>query len=202
MSFRIEQKYRINKYKLPDLYKWISKNNGEKVYLDRAVSSIYFDNYKLSSYHDSMEGVIPRKKIRLRWYDNIKNKLKNSNLEKKINSIEGKFKKVEKATNPSNILKLGILDNGYGLCFPVLQVDYNREYFKIFDIRITVDTKIRYKNFKEEHFFNQYLNDDEIVLEAKALNTNIKNFIDENIYFEKIRFSKYCNAIEKLNYYK
>ena len=171
-------------------------------YLGLLKSSIYFDNYKLSSYHDSMEGVIPRKKIRLRWYDNIKNKLKNSNLEKKINSIEGKFKKVEKATNPSNILKLGILDNGYGLCFPVLQVDYNREYFKIFDIRITVDTKIRYKNFKEEHFFNQYHNDDEIVLEAKALNTNIKNFVDENIYFEKIRFSKYCNAIEKLNYYK
>ena len=148
MSFRIEQKYRINKYKLPDLYKWISKNNGEKVYLDRAVSSIYFDNYKLSSYHDSMEGVIPRKKIRLRWYDNIKNKLKNSNLEKKINSIEGKFKKVEKATNPSNILKLGFLDKEYGLCFPILQIDYNREYFKIFDIRITLDTKIRYKNYK------------------------------------------------------
>ena len=202
MSFRIEQKYRINKYKLPDLYKWISKNNGEKIYLDRTVSSIYFDNYKLSSYHDSMEGVIPRKKIRLRWYGNIKNKLENSNLEKKINSVEGKFKKVEKATNPSNILKLGVLDNGYGLCFPILQIDYNREYFKIFDIRITVDTKIRYKNYKEEHFFNQYHNDDETVLEAKALNTNIKNFIDENIYFEKIRFSKYCNAIEKLNYYK
>ena len=202
MSFRIEQKYRINKYKLPDLYKWISKNNGEKVYLDRAVSSIYFDNYKLSSYHDSMEGVIPRKKIRLRWYGNIKNKLENSNLEKKINSVEGKFKKVEKAINPSNILKLGVLDNGYGLCFPILQIDYNREYFKIFDIRITLDTKIRYKNYKEEHFFNQYHNDDETVLEAKALNTNIKNFVDENIYFEKIRFSKYCNAIEKLNYYK
>lgn len=202
MSFRIEQKYRINKYKLPDLYKWISKNNGEKIYLDRTVSSIYFDNYKLSSYHDSMEGVIPRKKIRLRWYGNIKNKLENSNLEKKINSVEGKFKKVEKAINPSNILKLGVLDNGYGLCFPILQIDYNREYFKIFDIRITVDTKIRYKNYKEEHFFNQYHNDDETVLEAKALNTNIKNFVDENIYFEKIRFSKYCNAIEKLNYYK
>ena len=58
------------------------------------------------------------------------------------------------------------------------------------------------KKCKEEHFFNQYHNDDETVLEAKALNTNIKNFIDENIYFEKIRFSKYCNAIEKLNYYK
>ena len=202
MSFRIEQKYRINKYKLPDLYKWISKNNGEKIYLDRTVSSIYFDNYKLSSYHDSMEGVIPRKKIRLRWYGNIKNKLENSNLEKKINSVEGKFKKVEKATNPSNILKLGFLDKEYGLCFPILQIDYNREYFKIFDIRITLDTKIRYKNYKEEHFFNQYHNDDETVLEAKALNTNIKNFVDENIYFEKIRFSKYCNAIEKLNYYK
>ena len=74
-------------------------------------------------------------------------------MEKKINSVEGKFKKVEKATNPSNILKLGILDNGYGLCFPVLQIDYNREYFKIFNIRITVDTKIRYKNFKRRTFF-------------------------------------------------
>ena len=49
-----------------------------------------------------MEGVIHRKKIRLRWYGNIKNKLENSNLEKKINSVEGKFKKVEKAINPSN----------------------------------------------------------------------------------------------------
>ena len=68
MSFRIEQKYRINKYKLPNLYDWIGKNNGEKIYLDRLIHSIYFDNYQLSFYREAVEGLVPRKKIRLRSY--------------------------------------------------------------------------------------------------------------------------------------
>ena len=198
MSFRIEQKYRINKYKLPNLYEWISKNNGKKIYLDRKVSSIYFDNYELACYHDSLEGVTPRKKNRLRWYGDINNKFKNSNLEKKINSIEGRFKKTKKLTNPINILKLGILDNQYGLCSPVLQVEYNREYFKIFNIRITVDTKIRYKKFKRKNSFSPYYLEDNVVLEAKTLNPFTQNHVNRNINFEKIRFSKYCRAVEKI----
>ena len=202
MSFRIEQKYRINKNKLGELYKWISENKGNKIYCDRFISSIYFDNHKFSSYHDSLEGLVPRKKIRLRWYNNIKNKLNNSNIEKKINSNEGRFKKVQKADNPYKILKLGILDNQYGLCSPILQVDYNREYFKIFDVRITLDTKIKYKKFKDNHFYSPYYHEDEIVLEAKTVNSKNRNFIDKKIYFEKFRFSKYCKAIEKLNYFR
>ena len=65
MSFRVEQKYRVNKNKLSHLYEWILKNNGKKMYLNRMISSIYFDNHKLSSYHQSIEGLVPRKKIHI-----------------------------------------------------------------------------------------------------------------------------------------
>jgi len=201
MSFRVEQKYRVNKNKLSHLYEWILKNNDKKMYLNRMISSIYFDNHKLSSYHQSIEGLVPRKKIRLRAYGDIKDKFKNSNLETKINSVEGRFKKSEKIKNPLKILENGIFDKEYGLCFPIIQVDYLREYFKVFNIRMTVDTKIKYKEYNKH--LNKYYNmDDEIIIEAKAKIGNIEmfNYIDKKIHFEKIRFSKYCNSIEKVFY--
>ena len=199
MSFRIEQKYRINKHKLLYLYKWVNENEGKKIYPDRIVSSIYFDNYKLSSYHQSKEGVTPRKKIRLRFYNNAKDKLDGSNLELKINSIEGRFKKSEINNDPDKILRHGIFDREYGLCFPIIEVKYKREYFKVFNIRITIDTEIKYRKYKKRKLaYNNFYYEDGIIMEAKTSNTSAFNYIDENFAFEKIRFSKYCNAVEKI----
>jgi len=200
MPFRIEQKYRINKYKLPYLYSWIGKNNGEKIYLDRFIHSIYFDNYKLSLYHESVEGLVPRKKIRLRSYQKNINKFENSKLETKINSVEGRYKESKKADSPLKILRNGILDNKYGLLFPTVQISYQREYYKIFNIRITIDTKIKYKKYNRNFINRHSYDENDVILEAKSQTKDISmyNYIDENIFFEKIRFSKYCNAIEKV----
>ena len=43
-------------------------NKVFKLYDDRLINSIYFDNDKFEIYNDSVEGISPRKKIRLRFY--------------------------------------------------------------------------------------------------------------------------------------
>ena len=64
------------------------------IYPKRFINSVYFDNQSLTAYNDSIEGLTPRKKIRVRSYPDSHNlkKIKKFNLEIKINSVEGKFK--------------------------------------------------------------------------------------------------------------
>ena len=40
--------------------------SGKILYPERNINSVYFDNDNLSMYHDSIEGSVPRKKIRIR----------------------------------------------------------------------------------------------------------------------------------------
>ena len=65
MSFRKELKSILIKSKSNLLEKWISENNGKILYPERNINSVYFDNDKLSMYHDSIEGSVPRKKLEL-----------------------------------------------------------------------------------------------------------------------------------------
>ena len=91
MSFRKEEKviFHISEYsKLKNL---IFSSNGKKIYPTRHIKSIYFDNNKNQMFIDSEEGSLPRKKLRIRTYP--KNNIEtNWFFEKKINSVEGKFK--------------------------------------------------------------------------------------------------------------
>tara|TARA_B100000959_G_C14893461_1_gene587761 strand:- start:285 stop:881 length:597 start_codon:yes stop_codon:yes gene_type:complete len=195
MSFRIENKYKIQANKLSNLYEWIHKNNGIRLFPKRNILSIYFDNSNLSLYNDSIEGVVPRKKIRLRTYNNSNTSNQNYNLEIKINSVEGRFKTSEKIKEHVKLLKRGYYDNRYGLCYPIVEIKYLREYFKIFGIRITLDTRIKFKSFNKMKNYNNY---EKIILETKTQNTTISNYIDEKFFFEKIKFSKYCDAIDNV----
>ena len=196
--FRIENKYKIELNKLDELYKFLNDNNAEVLFPRRFIKSIYFDNNSYSSYFNSLEGIVPRKKIRLRSYLNLENFNQNNlfNLEYKINSVEGRYKTTHYKTNFINMFKNGILDNFYGFINPVAEVTYFREYYKLFNLRITVDLKIKYKKF-EKNKFN--LSHDEAIVEVKSNNLNNLNYIDEKICFMKTRFSKYCNALETLN---
>ena len=63
----------------------------KKLYDDRIVNSLYFENISNSMFHDSEEGVVPRKKIRVRNYP--QSKIEEYFLENKISSLEGRFKK-------------------------------------------------------------------------------------------------------------
>jgi hypothetical protein len=197
MNFRIENKYKIDVLKIDELYNYFASNFAKVLYPRRKISSIYFDNNILSSYDESIEGIVPRKKIRLRTYTDKKIfDLKNVfNLEVKINSVEGRLKKITKDVDHLKLLNTGILDPIYGLMKPVIEVTYMREYYLIHNLRITLDTKINYKIFNKRK--STILNE-EAILEIKSDNIDNLNYIDEKFNLMKTRYSKYSNAIENL----
>jgi len=196
MSFRIENKYLINNENHSDLFKFLNKNSATVLYPKREISSIYFDNSELESYFDSIEGSLPRKKIRIRCYPNNNIENVQNNLEIKINSIEGRYKEVKKDFDEKQYIIHGYFDSQYGLCRPIIKVVYIREYFKIFDFRATLDKSIYFQKYNSKNF---KLKSESIILEIKSDNINKINEIEELIPFQKIRYSKFCNGLEKLD---
>ena len=194
MSFRIEKKIFIKKEQLLEFKKFLFKKNIKQIYKPRIVESIYFDNCDKKIYFDSLEGLAPRKKIRIRYYP--EKKIKEYFLEYKISSVEGRFKKNNKISldHFNYLLNFGIFDNSYGICKPNLVVSYTREYFAKDDVRVTYDANINYNLFKK----NTKKNDHNIIVELKtSINKNLNHLIKE-FPFQEIRFSKYCNGIEIL----
>ena len=195
MSFRKEIKSIIVKNKLNLLKKWISENNGKILFPQRRINSIYFDNAHLSMYHDSIEGCVPRKKIRIRNYNDLPEFNKGvNNLELKISSAEGRFKK-KKEVNDINLRNFKINDDIYGSCRPIICVSYSRIYYNCYKVRLTIDTDIKYRRI----FFGQirdiYFKEPYCVAEIKY-NDNSDNKILNKFPFHFVRFSKYCKAIE------
>ena len=194
MSFRKEIKLKIDTSKINDFRDYILKKNFIEEYPERLIESIYFDNFNYEMFKDSLEGTVPRKKIRLRSY----NKKKNYFLEEKISSLENRFKKSIVINNFEELFKKGILDKSYGICRSVLIVSYIRKYYKSGPFRVTIDKNIEFTKFNS---FSSALNrykDSAIAVEVKCP-IQISN---EKIYkmfpFEQIRFSKYSEAMEKL----
>ncbi len=197
MTFRIEEKIRlhisdINKFKI-----FLSKNKGKLLYPKREIFSTYLDNKNFDMYRDSEEGVSPRKKIRVRNYPNNLNSV--YKLEKKISSVEGKFKSSRKinGSEKNQIDISGIYDSQYGICNNVINVSYVREYFIIFDVRVTIDYDIKYESYFDSRFF---LDKNILIVELKS-NNNIINVLERISGFfplQRERYSKYCKGIDAL----
>ena len=197
MSFRFEEKFLINIKNKNDLMKYLKNFNCKQLHPERKISSIYFDNFKKEMFSHSEEGLVPRKKLRIRNYPSQRNS--KIFFETKINSVEGKYKisKIIKDVDYINFLKKGIFDKSYGTCEPQIEVSYNREYYQLKNLRVTIDTDIKYKKFNSNISFN---NNNVLICEFKSNDIkNIRNFYDSEI-FTRVRISKYCDAVEKLSY--
>ena len=142
MSYRIEEKLSIDKNNIVDFKSYLVEKSVEQIYKPRKIESLYFENHKYEMYNDSIEGLTPRKKIRVRNYPDTLDK--KQYLEIKISSVEGRFKTRKIIDNNKfNYLKSnGIFDSQYGFCKPSVYVTYEREYFKINDVRISIDNNI------------------------------------------------------------
>ena len=88
----------------------------------------------------------------------------------------------------------GFFDRDYGPCKPVLFVEYNRDYFKFKDIRVTIDNEINYFS-KNRRFIG---NDKNQVIELKAPIKKNLNELLSDFPIPRSRFSKYTNGVEKL----
>lgn len=192
MSFRKEKKYKLTVSEQNILKNKLVEKGMKLLYPKRKVNSIYFDTKDLDFYLNSEEGVLPRKKMRLRWYDKD---IKKISKETKISSIEGRFKTSEPFLYNKNIFKnsFQLLDNEFGILKPQIQITYNREYFFLNHLRITFDSNIQYINIGSLN--SHKIKDKECVMEIKV------NFKTEDDYIEKIieyptsRFSKYSRSI-------
>jgi hypothetical protein len=199
MTRRIENKIDIDKTNKISFFNWLKEKKAKLIFKPRQIYSIYFDNNDLSIYTDSVEGISKRKKIRIRTYDSLDLINNNKKLEFKYTSPYGRSKLTQEINNFPSIIKTGFFDNMYGICMPKLIVSYKRFYYKIENERITYDENISYAKFKINLKNLVYSYDPEIIIEVKSNNYLNESEINKNIPFKTVRFSKYCNAIEKLN---
>ena len=195
MSFRTEEKLYIRQENLIDFKKFIFNLSGKKIHKPRKIKSLYFDNSNLNMYNDSVEGIVPRKKIRIRNYLNSEDK--QNYLEIKYSSVEGRFKtrKIIDNKTVDFYKRAGCFDNKYGLCMPNFYVTYDREYMIIDDVRISIDKNIKYENFKT----NYYQKEKNCIIELKTSADKDSDDLVNLFPFQRIRFSKYCFAVENCN---
>ena len=149
MSFRFEEKISLNKYNSILFLNFLNSMGLKILHKDRKVNSIYFDNINYSMFNQSEEGVRPRQKIRIRNYNN----LKEFSLEKKISSDEGRYKITKRISDQEykSSLDHGLLSDVYGVCYPVVIVNYTRSYYSLKNVRITYDFNINYTGFIQKN---------------------------------------------------
>lgn len=194
MSFRIEEKLLINNLQILEFKGFLFKKKTKKLFPSRIIKSLYFENSKGDMYRDSIEGTLPRKKIRVRNYP--KNKNASLYFETKISSVEGRFKssKIILQKKFDEIKEKGIFDKQYGICRPIIYVSYYREYYQLEDVRIVIDENINY-----EHFYGSKIERDiDSIVEIKTRFNKNRDDLINDFPFQRIRFSKYCNGYNKL----
>ena len=201
MNSRIEQKLEFSKEYYVDLLKWLKSKGAKVIYPKRIICSRYFDTVNLDMYSDVLEGIIPRKKIRIRTYNS--REFKNGNfpykLEVKITKEHERSKSYSNINNYINLIKHGYYDKQYGTCFEKVDISYIREYFLIDEIRITIDSEINYKSISNKVSKNKKeIIDNSFVLEIKTDISKSLTLLSNKFDFPRTRFSKYQRAIESI----
>jgi len=192
MSFRKEKKYRLTKSDFYILSSELDTLGMKMLFKKRQINSIYFDTKELQMFHDSEEGVLPRKKIRVRWYDFSNTYSK----EIKISSIEGRYKTSNTLDNIDELVDIHnkiFFDQIYGYVYPLIQISYVRSYFELNNIRITFDENITYRRIGEDRCNS--INDPEHVVEIKIPHDFQDDLLEKIIPYQTARFSKFCRGV-------
>jgi len=220
---RFEVKIPIPLSRLNHVLNWLNLHPllFRKRYPDRSVNSLYLDSANLDVYEENLSGICNRKKIRIRWYDELFNS-KDSKLEFKYREA-GKGYKV---TFPVNLDITQNTTSWYHHLFscqqtlsqhaknlwgnnqyPVLICRYQREYFESMcgSIRATFDRNIevfdqRYQgkpNLHTARSLGEY-----VLLELKTDESFEKELaaLVATCPLRPSRHSKYVNGIRTLTW--
>lgn len=220
-NFRHELKYKITdndfciiNHNLKGLVKKDSNCKGEYY----TISSIYFDNYKKTSYNQVKEGISERWKYRIRFYNyddsyiNLEKKHKINGLTNKtsvritremLDDILNNNVKISEENKP--LLNEFIIKMKTEHLRPVICIEYDRipYVYKLGTVRVTLDYNIRYTN-KYNELFNKektihYLNDKILEVKYNELIPDFIRFRLELNHLEQTSFSKFNNCIDSLN---
>lgn len=142
---------------------WLSCKFGiVKSYPKRTIHSLYFDTDNYNSALDNIIGISKRKKYRFRWYGNSKDTFGNFEIKNKNNILSKKetyhLNIKVKNIDFNKMLDLNSLEFdamnenlkkkliGIKL-FPNLFVEYDRSYYKFYNLDLTLDTNLRFTQY-------------------------------------------------------
>ena len=196
---RIEEKLEVSKSDYPKALAWLRTNGFDSLYQEREVNSVYFDNSKLQMLFDAQEGIVPRRKLRIRYYGNksISAETKFS-FETKLSEASGRSKSVQSEVNFKDACESGIYDKAYGFCFPVVNIRYIRAYYQFKNWRVTLDRDILYERHGSSIAGKDMAVDDAFVLEIKASAQQNRDILRNFFDFPRSKFSKYERAFAHL----
>ena len=135
------------------------------------IKSLYFDDRDSSSYYEKMDGVLYRKKYRIRMYDDVdtfirlEKKMKHNNYTAKEQMLISKDiyskilnGKVDEIDNPEGLLLEFIINYKNKGLVPSVIVEYHRTAFTypISDVRITFDSNIQSSLYNYDLFNTSY----------------------------------------------
>jgi len=193
--------------------KLISFIGAKELYNSRMVNSIYYDTYFHKNFHEAVDGIMRRNKVRVRWYGKvfsteiqaqIENKSRinqhNYKITKKLKSFRSKssfdlisFKKFMLDEKNSKDEINFYINNLY----PNLFVSYHRKYFVFRDIRITLDSDLKFINLAKINFFSK----------KNLLCINKKKIIElkysDKFHFQAKKITKmFNNRLDKFSKYQ
>lgn len=135
------------------------------------IKSLYFDDRDSSSYYEKMDGVLYRKKYRIRMYNDVdtfirlEKKMKHNNYTAKEQMLISKDiyskilnGKVDEIDNPEGLLLEFIINYKNKGLVPSVIVEYHRTAFTypISDVRITFDSNIQSSLYNYDLFNTSY----------------------------------------------
>lgn len=198
---------------------WRHRANLTEVHPARYVNNLYLDTLKRSYYLDHVDGVPERKKVRIRWYDQLDGDLQHPQLE-----IKGKVgwtvTKQVFSLPPTHLRKLlapagvrnAIAANGCPEVLgeivanlqPALVNRYHRRYFQTRDrrVRVTVDTDMSF--YHADGFDNGLrpsFTDQGVILEVKFSEADCAYgaAVSAEFPLPLHKNSKYINGIQLLH---
>jgi hypothetical protein len=186
-SYRNEVKFVLPFSSYMKVIMELQLNGFHEHFPERRVNSMYFDTLDDQMLFDSIYGYGNRKKIRIRYYNELEGikleqKIKKSNVGKKIVSNINPILLRESNFEISSIISLKVNQN----ILLKSKVSYDRRYFynNKSDVRITLDQNISTEdlaNGKVREFLH-------LVFEIKYYNNPIHQF---SFLRNQVRFSKY-----------
>ena len=222
MNARYERKFHVEDLSFDEVKNIIELNtkNFRQAYSNRYINNIYFDDFEMNNYKDNIEGNTNRKKVRIRWYGDLKGIIQSPCLEIKIKRGEIGYKDKSDLNNfelienflleyekiKKNIKKL----NKYYIIAnlrPTLVNRYQRSYYESYnkEFRLTLDQKLEYYIFfnRRVSFFQNYKQQKSVIVELKY-NTQYSykaSEVSNQFPFRLSKSSKYVMGIDKIKPY-
>lgn len=196
MSARIEQKLLVERHHYTGFLIWLKRHGARVLHPDRCVFSTYFDTSDLLMFRQTDEGLVPRSKVRLRCYGGHGDGCQAEHfLEIKKTSEHHRMKETRLVRDWQIMCLDGHIERDYGICLPVVSVEYRRSYFDFDGVRVTIDRNIRYQALRPSASGPHTAWDPSFAFEVKASANESLDRLENLLPFPRTHFSKYERAV-------